>query len=288
MMINPVVFAIGGVQLHAFTAAIVLSVALGLASILWRARQLQQPLMHWIDCAIGAVIGGIVGARALHVILAAGYFSAHTDQIWSLTSGGLDWHGAIFGGVMGLALVAWLSRVRLADLTDAIALVFPLAAALVWAGSGSAASAYGLEVGTLADYPGWLVTESPDVYGAIAPRLDLPHLAIAISLTLWALIIILHLAHRGSGLRLWLTAGLLSLIMAFMSFFRGDVTVYWAGHRADQVLDLAVLLLVTLLAALTVLKRDRHRAETNGSIDQERTHYLGHVSKIDHEIEENG
>ncbi len=255
MVINPVVLTIGGVQLHAFTASVVLSVALGLFSLLWRAYQLRQPLIRWLDCGVAASFCGVIGARALYVVLETNYFSAHTDQIWSLANGGLDWHGAVLGGLIGLALVSGLRRVPFGPLTDAVALVFPLAAALVWAGSGSAATAYGLEVRTLADFPPWLVTESPDIYGSIAPRLDLPHIGIDLCLALGGLLLFLAVVQRGSGLRLWLALGMSGLMMALLSFFRGDIAAYWFDHRADQVLDLLVLLLATLLAAVTLLTR---------------------------------
>ena len=52
----------------------------------------------------------------------------------------------------------------------------PCGRGLVLTHGAGANCAYGVEVLTLADYPAWLVTESPDVYGTIAPRLNLPML----------------------------------------------------------------------------------------------------------------
>jgi len=261
----------------------VLSAALGLASLLWAAYRSGQPLIRWLDCGAGAIFCGVIGARAMHVALESNYFSAHTDQIWSLANGGLDWHGAVFGGLIGLALVAGLRRVPFGPLTDAVALVFPLGAALIWAGSGSAATAYGLEVGTLADFPAWLVTESPDIYGAIAPRLDLPHIGIALCLAVWGVVLALTVIQRGSGLRLWISLGALGLLMAILSFFRGDLVTFWFDHRADQVLDLLILLLATLLAAVTLIaKSARGDGQTPQlTIKTERTHTLGHVARAD-------
>ncbi len=255
MPINPVVFAIGGVQVHAFTGSILLAVALGVGWLLWTAYRLRQPLIRWLDAATGAVVGGVIGARALHVILESTYFGAHPDQILSLSGGGFDWHGALIGGLIGCAIVAKVRKVPFAELADALALIVPLGAIAVWSGCGAAACAYGVEVPTLADYPSWLVVESPDVYGSVAPRLNLPQIGMFIGLTVFLLILLLSVTRRARGLRLWIALGAVGLATAPLEFFRGDYVVTWFDHRADQVLDLAVLLLATLLAAATLVMR---------------------------------
>jgi prolipoprotein diacylglyceryltransferase len=191
----------------------------------------------------------------MHVMLESIYFSAHPDQILALSAGGFDWHGAILGGLIGAAIVARLRSVPFAELADALALIVPLGAVAVWSGCSAAACAYGVEVPTLADYPAWLVVESPDVYGTVAPRLNLPQIGMFIGLAVYLLIFILSVTHRARGLRLWIALGAVSLATAPLEFFRGDYVVSWFDHRADQVLDLAVLLLVTVLAAATLVMR---------------------------------
>ena len=276
MMINPVLITLGGLSIHAFTASILAAVAAGMLILLLRARQLDQPLLRWLDCGVAAVIGGVIGARIGHVSLQAAYFSLHPDQIASLSSGGFDWHGAVFGGLVGLLLLAWLRRVPLAALTDTLALIFPLGAALIGAGSGAAAAVYGVEVSTLADYPAWLVSETPDIYGSVAPRIDVPHLGIALALLLGIVVIALSLSRHTRGLRLWVVLGSFGLLMALLSFFRADMVASWFGHRADQVLDLAVLLLATLLGAITWLNRRAANHATTPA-DPGRSFRLGHA-----------
>ena len=255
MLINPIVFVVGGVQVHAFTGAILLSVALGVGWLLLTAYHLRQPLIRWLDAATGAVVGGVIGARTLDVILESTYFGAHPDQTLNLSAGGLDWHGAILGGLIGCAIVALVRRVPFPELADALALIVSLGTIAVWSGCSAAACAYGAEVSTLADFPSWLVIESPDVYGAVAPRLNLPQIGMFIGLIVFLLILALSVARRAHGLRLWIALGAMSLALAPLEFFRGDYVVSWLDHRADQVLDLGVLLLVTLLAAATLVIR---------------------------------
>jgi phosphatidylglycerol:prolipoprotein diacylglycerol transferase len=273
MPINPVVFTLGGVQIHAFTAAIVLVVALGVGWLLGTAHRLHQPLIRWLDAATGAVVGGVIGARALHVILESTYFGAHPDQILVLSAGGFDWHGAIFGGLIGCVFVAKIRNVPFTELADALALIVPLGAIGVWSGCSAAACAYGVEVPTLADYPSWLVVESPDVYGSVAPRLNLPQIGMFIGIAVFLLILALSVTRRARGLRLWIALSAVSLATAPLEFFRGDYVVTWFDHRADQVLDLAVLLLATLAAAATLVmrtnKNERNR-RTGAAIPENR------------------
>src|SRR2546423_1724859 len=97
---NPIVFQAGPLQLHAFTAWIMLGVAAGIGIVLVVAARRKERITAWLDAIIAAVVGGVIGARAVHVWLNWAYFSAHTDQIAAYSSGGLDWHGAVALGLL--------------------------------------------------------------------------------------------------------------------------------------------------------------------------------------------
>lgn len=254
---NPVVYRIGSLEIRAFTAWIVLGVAVSIAITLGAAALRKERLFPWLDTSIGAVIGGVVGARAFHVWLNWEYFSAHTDQITMLNTGGLDWHGAIFGGMIGLVIAARLRRVPLTPIIDALALALPIGAAASWMACGAANCGYGLEVQTLADYPEWLVTESPDVYGITAPRLNLPPVGILLAIIVLVVVVVLTAFRWLSGLRLWLALTLYALGMAVISFFRAEYVPTWFGRRADQILDLAVAFGAILFFAGVALLRRR-------------------------------
>ena len=66
----------------------------------------QQPaLARNFDVYLGALILGIIGARAFHVALNWDYFTDNQAEMWVIGAGGLDWHGAVIGGLLGMALV---------------------------------------------------------------------------------------------------------------------------------------------------------------------------------------
>jgi prolipoprotein diacylglyceryltransferase len=251
--VNPVVLRLGPLEIRAFTAWIAGAVAVGLVIVLGVALRRQERLMPWLDTVIGAVIGGVVGARAFHVWLNWAYFSVHTDQIIDLGTGGLDWHGAVVGGLLFAVCVALFRHVPIGTLLDAFALALPVGAAAFWFACAVANSAYGLEVPTLADYPSWLVIESPDVYGIIAPRLNLLPIGIILALIVLAVVLVLTAFGWLEGIRLWLALALYSTGMGAIDFFRAEYVPMWFGHRADQVLDLALAFSAILIFALVAL-----------------------------------
>src|SRR5690606_34582458 len=105
-----------------------------------------------------------------HVLLALAYFKDHVGEAFSLRAGGLSWHGALFGGLLGAWLVARWRRLPFRPVADALALAWPLGVIAVWAGCLASACGYGAEVWTLAAYPEWMVSEAPDVFGVVVPR----------------------------------------------------------------------------------------------------------------------
>ena len=56
--------------------------------------------------ATWGVVGGITGARLLHVIDRWDFYSEHVDQIVAIWTGGIAVWGAAFGGVLGGFIVA--------------------------------------------------------------------------------------------------------------------------------------------------------------------------------------
>ncbi len=218
----------------ALTLGIVVSIIVGIA-------RSGARLSHLIDASLAAFAGSIIGARVIHVLLNWAYFADHIDEALHPNAGGLDWHGALIGGMIGLALVAYWRRLVLRDLLDALAPVLPLLAFLGWVGCAAAVCGYGAEVDTLAHYPAVAAAESRDVYGIVAPRYNTQGFGMVLAVALFALSLALTRFDRLKYRCFWILLALFSVGMFGVGFYRGDSVPIVFNLRADQILDLALL-----------------------------------------------
>lgn len=193
-----------------------------------------------VDVALGALAVGLVLARLEHVLLNWNYFAYNVNEAFQLNAGGLDWHGAAIGGLIGGALVARWRRVDMRDVLDAMTLGLPLIALAGWYGCWAAHCAYGVEVDTLAHFPSWAVAEAADIYGIAAPRYNTQLFGQWLSAALLVVAVILLWRGRLGGVRFWLILALFSAGMFVIGFFRGDYAVMLNGLRLDQWLDAVV------------------------------------------------
>ncbi len=240
-----------------------LSLALGAGAtfvLLWGQTRSSLRMGQIADVCLGALIGAAVGGRLAHVALNWSYFSAHASEITRLSAGGIDWHGALIGGLPGCLAAARWRRVPFSLVLDSLAPALPLLMVASWYGCLAATCGYGLEVDTLARYPSWAVAETPDVYGIAAPRYNTQ--VFGIVLAALTLLIALGLtrirALRGS--RFWVVLALLSAEMFGIGFARGDFALSAGGLRVDQWLDLGLIALSVVAIAGQVMSGIRGTA----------------------------
>src|SRR5262245_29147958 len=50
---------------------------------------------------LAAIVGAVIGARLFHVLLNWDYFADALNEAPIISLGGLDWHGAVIGGIVG-------------------------------------------------------------------------------------------------------------------------------------------------------------------------------------------
>jgi prolipoprotein diacylglyceryltransferase len=182
--------------------------------------------------ALTAGAGALLGGRIGYVLLLWHIYAGEWGRILDIRAGGLDWHGALIGGLIGLAL-GWRLRARghipWARLTDRAAFALPALLLIGWIGCAHAGCAPGAEVRTLADHPAWAVTWARDVYGIYAPRYNTPLYGAGLAgLTL----LVMLRARQG---RLWAGAAVIGAGMCVIGFWRGDPAPLAFGVRADQI-----------------------------------------------------
>lgn len=232
-----------------------------------------------VDTYLGAMVLGILGARLFHVGLNWDYFAENTSEIWHVEAGGLDWHGALLGGLLGLVLVIQAQKLitRWRPNTDLPLSFNPLITILTpalpliglggWVGCLAAGCGYGKEVDSLANYPRWAASELVDVFGIVAPRYNTPYFGIALCLLGMLLVIVLW--RWQDARRFWLVLVLMSLGMFGIGFFRADHTLSAFGLRGDQILDLITALWgIIVFSRMTYSQRKAFRRTSN---DHEQT-----------------
>lgn len=65
-----------------------------------------------------ALVGGMLGARATHVIDNFDHYSENLGEIFLLWEGGLGWYGGLIGGALAAAICARIKHLPLAKLLD--------------------------------------------------------------------------------------------------------------------------------------------------------------------------
>jgi len=245
----PLYLTFGSWTVQTFTLALAIGITLSAAIGL---RRSQQP-GRTADLYLGALVGGVIGARVFHILLNWDYFAGNFNESFDLRAGGLDWHGAVLGGLFGLWIVAKISskfRVPSSEsktqsstlstqhsVLSTLIFALPIIGFAGWYGCMAAGCGYGREVDSLANYPAWSVTESHDVFGIVAPRFNTPLFGMVLCGVV--LLMILLLTWRGwiPKSRFWFGLALLSLGMFVIGFFRGDHAQVLLGLRLDQWLD---------------------------------------------------
>jgi prolipoprotein diacylglyceryl transferase len=189
-----------------------------------------------MSVALWGVIGGILGARLMHVIDQWGYYAQDPISILKINEGGLAIFGSVIGGPLGGAIYAWrrgFSVTRLLDV-GAIGLIMGMAIGRV----GDVIN--GEHHGTPADLP-WAVSYvHPNTLGE--PGVSV-HLAVGYELLMDLLIFGLLVAAFGRlprpSMVFWLLGALYSFGRFFVQFYRTD-TPFLAGLSQAQVLSFLV------------------------------------------------
>lgn len=127
---HPTLLEIGGFRVSSFGLFLLLAFAVGIYNLTRNARREGLDPGQALDAGLYAIIGGILGARAAHVIVNFGQYAAEPArilQIWH--DGGLVFYGALAGGLVVSVFAAkrW-GAARFADLAaPALALGYAVA-----------------------------------------------------------------------------------------------------------------------------------------------------------------
>lgn len=233
--------------LYAFTVILGLGLLAALALTAWLAR--RHGVAGWLDGALAAAAGAVLAGRAVFVALNRPYFAENPAEAWQVWLGGLNYHGALLGGLAGLWLWARLTGRPFFRYAGLFAPGLALLAAAGWAACAADGCAYGR-----AASPGLLAASLPDDLGVVTVRYRTQFAGAVGSLAVFALSLWAFRRAR-PALCFWATLGGLSLARAVVALGRGDPAPVIAGLRLDLLVDLGLAVLSLLAVALLLARR---------------------------------
>ncbi|MBI2941671.1 MAG: prolipoprotein diacylglyceryl transferase [Chloroflexi bacterium] len=240
--IDPTLFHLGPVALSWYGLAVVLAVTVAVWLTLREARRKGIPTQPVADLAVWVVVGGVVGARLLHVIDRWGDYAANPAQLLAFQNGGLAILGAVLGGAIAAGLGARSLGLPVRRLFDAIAPGLVL---------GQAIGRFGcLVTGDALGPPtdgSWGITYlNPH---AMAPQLGIAYQPVFLYEQLWDLAIFAvlwrlrrRLTADGQVFALYL--GLYSAGKFALTFLRTETVWFWGLQEAQLVALVGVAIAV--------------------------------------------
>jgi len=241
--LDPVLVRLGAVTLTWDGLFTLLAVGVGGLWCLRTARRQGLSREGLLMVGSWAVVGGVVGARALGVAEHWGYFRQYPGQVLGLWDGALSWYGALLGGTLGLWASARVARLPFGALADLLAPGVALGHAVGRLGD----LLVGRSIGTLTGAPWGVVYTHPDspvaLFYSTAPTPAVHPVALYEglgSLLLFGALVRAEgrLAPPGSLYALFLF--LYAFLRYFLSFYRVDAPLV-AGLNLGHLLSLGVL-----------------------------------------------
>ncbi len=220
--IDPNLFDIGSLTIGWHGVMVVLAVIVGVAVPLWLAKggSIDRNTVYAI--APWAVLGGIVGARLIHVLDSLDYYSGHLAAAFKFWDGGVSIFGAIIGGTVAGVACAKLRGISVGGLADLTAPGLILAQAVGRIGCTINGDAYGtatsLPWGVSYTHPN---AEVPPAAAAPYVGHPVPVYEIIWDLMIFALIWKLRGRIRPEGSLFLIYLSLYSFGRFFLSFLRG-------------------------------------------------------------------
>lgn len=214
--------------------------------------------------AFWAILGGIVGARALHVIDFWEFYASRPQAILALTEGGLAFYGAAIGAVLfGVAYALW-RRLPVGRLLDIAAVGIPAAHIVGRIGCIINGDAFG----TYVQAPWAFVYTHPASFAPLGlPTHPYPVYEMAWNLATIGILLAIERFRPRDGV-LFLSYACLYAVGRFaLSYYRTDAVVAYGLQQAQIV---SILVLAAALPLLVYLNLRKGRARGTGEMPRPR------------------
>jgi phosphatidylglycerol:prolipoprotein diacylglycerol transferase len=182
---------VGPLRLPTYAALLSLGVIGAVLLSVWQGSRRGLAPTRPFDAALLGASGGLLGARAAHVVANWAFYRDHLAEALRLSAGGLAWQGGLLFGLLLIVLYGLRFRLSMGALLDALALGLAWFTLCLWLGSAAANDVYGRETFPSDDLLWRLSADLPDMYGLRARRINVPLLGMVCSglvfVVLWCL-----------------------------------------------------------------------------------------------------
>ena len=248
--VDPVLVHLGPFALSWYGLAVTAAIGVGVWLAIRLARPLGIPGAELERIAVWTLVGGLVGARALHVIDRWELYADAPVHVIAIWNGGLAIAGAVLGGTLAGAIAAWTHGIPVRALADAVAPAAILGQAIGRLGclvTGDAVGAPTTGFGVTYTHP-----------GAMVPQLGVAYEPVFLYEAAWDLgLFVVLMALRGRlavGQLFAAYLGLYGVGKFVITIFRVE-KVWLAGLQEAQLLALAAIALALVWAAWPAARR---------------------------------
>ena len=136
-------FNIFGIKIAWYGVIIACGMILAVVISMLLAKKTNQDIDDYIDIAICAIIGGLIGARAYYVIFSWDEYKDNLIQIFNIRAGGLAIYGGLIGGIITAFVVCRIKKISFLRVFDTAAPAIAFAQAIGRWGNFFNMEAYG-------------------------------------------------------------------------------------------------------------------------------------------------
>jgi len=247
--INPILFSIGSFEVRWYGVMIVVAViaAIGISLLEARRKNFSQDAI-W-DIGLWMVIGGIIGARLLHVIDKWDYYIVHPDQL--LNFAGLAVWGAVLGAAVALLIYCSVRRISFWKLGDIVAPGAIMAQAIGRIGCMINGCCYG-DTCTL---PISVVYRNPSSYAPQGvPLYPTQEFHLLWNLLGFAILWLLRKRIKTEGVLFLIWLIFFAVGDFAIRYFRGDTSPFMFGLPEAQVVDIAVFIAAVVMMVVLLVR----------------------------------
>lgn len=233
---HPILAKIGPLYIYSYGLMVAIGFAVATLLAYRHAGEFGIDKDKIIDFGIVILLGGIVGARALYVVLNLQYYIRNPLEILNLTRGGLVWYGAFLSGLIAGTLFVRKNKINFWAMGDLFAPYIALAQAFGRIGCLLNGCCYGSQAprGFLLSvvFPNESVLRHPtQIYSAI---------------TLLLIFIVLRFCQKKIHFKGQIFLGYLifySMTRFGLEFLRGDNPKDYFGFTISQMISVAIFVI---------------------------------------------